>query len=156
MTRTNVGYTTEEIRLSEPTRAARLKWVIVVDAAAPLGQQVNAAACIAASTSAAISGILGPDAVDADGTAVAGLPWAGCTILAAPAEQLAAIAAKAESTDGMFVSVMPLAAQTNRVYDEYRSELARTAGTDRALVGISVVGARNAVDRLVKRLSLLG
>jgi hypothetical protein len=43
------GFAPEEIITSEPTRSARLKWVIVADEAIPAGLMVNAVACIAAS-----------------------------------------------------------------------------------------------------------
>lgn len=147
------AFAPDEILTGEPTRSARLKWVVVVDDGAPLGQMVNAVACISASTGEAISGLIGPTAMDATGSAHEGLPWAGCSVLSATAEQISAIRAKAAGHDAIFVADMPLSAQTNRVYDEYLSELAGT--TDASLVGISIVGPRNAVDRLVKRLPLL-
>jgi hypothetical protein len=48
----SIGFTTEEINPDAPTRAARLKWVIVVDGALPPGRAANAAICTAAATSA--------------------------------------------------------------------------------------------------------
>lgn len=147
------AFAPDEILTGEPTRSARLKWVVVVRDDAPLGQMVNAVACVSASTGQAIVGLIGPSAVDATGAAHEGLPWAGCSVLSATAEQISAIRAKAAGHDAVFVADMPLSAQTNRVYDEYVSELRETA--DASLVGISIVGPRNAVDRLVKRLPLL-
>ncbi|MDP9026820.1 MAG: DUF2000 family protein [Actinomycetota bacterium] len=143
-----------EIQTNEPTRSARLKWVVVLDASAPLGQRFNAVACIAASTGATVIGLIGSSGTDGSGSTHPGLPWAGCSVLAATTEQILEIRNKAVSNDMMFVADMPLSAQTNRVYDEYLAEL-RTTSTPQ-LVGISIVGSRNAVDRLVKRLSLVG
>ncbi|MDR6969846.1 DUF2000 domain-containing protein [Leifsonia shinshuensis] len=151
----SVGFRPDEIDTAAPTRSARLKWVIVVDAALAPGIAVNAAACVAAATQAHVSGLLGSAAVDADGGEHPGLPWAGCSVLAATAEQLVGIRAKAESSEGVFVSDMPVAAQQTRVYDEYLATVAATASPDLPLAAVSVVGPRNRVDRIVGRLPLL-
>ena len=84
-----------------------------------------------------------------------GLPWAGCSVLAASAEQLVNVRAKAALDDDLLVVDMPRAAQTNRVYDAYLEELAATAPDDLGLSAISIVGDRASVDAIVKRLSLL-
>src|SRR4051812_16783636 len=100
------AFAPSEIRTDEPTRSARLKWVIVLNSAAPAGQQVNAAACMAAATGSAVVGILGPAGRSADEIELPGLPWAGCSILAATPEQLAGLAQKAWGSEGMFVAGM--------------------------------------------------
>ncbi len=148
------AFAPDEIQTSESTRSARLKWVVLLDSSAPMGQRFNAVACIAASTGAAVIGLIGPSGTDASGSMHPGLPWAGCSVLAATTEQVLEIRNKAVGNDTMFVADMPLSAQSNRVYDEYLAELRTTPTPD--LVGISIVGPRNAVDRLVKRLSLVG
>lgn len=79
------GFAPEEIITSEPTRSARLKWVIVADEAIPAGLMANAVACIASSTAAAVTGLIGPGGRDASGHRHPGLPWAGCTVLTASA-----------------------------------------------------------------------
>jgi hypothetical protein len=103
----------------------------------------------------AVPGLLGPDAVDADGVVHPGLPWAGCTILSAGQGQLRTLRAKAQASDGMFVADMPSAAQHTRVYDEYLQEVAggETDGFD--YYAVSIVGPKNRVDRLVGRLPLM-
>jgi len=113
----------EEIITSEPTRSARLKWVIVADEAVTAGLMVNAVACIAASTGAAVTGLIGLGGRDASGHSHPGLPWAGCTVLTASSAALAEIREKA-AADGAVVVDMPRIAQTNRVYDDYLAELA--------------------------------
>ena len=72
-------------------------------------------------------------------------------MLTASAEQLGMVYEKALEHDEMFVADMPDSAQTNRVYDEYLAELATTAPADIHAIALSIVGPRNAVDRLVKR-----
>lgn len=150
-----VGFRPEEIDTAAPTRAARLKWVVVVDEALPPGRAVNAAVCAAAATGVGVEGLLGPDAVDADGSTHRGLPWAGCTVLGASAERLGELRARAVAAEGVFVADMPHAAQSTRVYDEYRAAVAVSPAGDLGLAAVSVVGPRNRVDRLVKGLALL-
>jgi hypothetical protein len=143
----------DEILTGESTRSARLKWVVVVSEDAPRGEAMNAVACISAATGAAIAGLLGPSGSDGSRSLHAGLPWAGCTILSATPEQLRDLRATAAAHGDMYVTDMPVAAQTNRVYDEYLEELRQTE--DPELVAMGILGPRNPVDRLVKRLSLL-
>jgi hypothetical protein len=150
-----VGFLPDEVDTAAPTRSARLKWVVVVDESLPAGIAANAAICTAAATSAHVDGLLGPDAVDAEGGTHPGLPWAGCSVLRASAEQLTAIRGKAGASDDVFVADMPAAAQLTRVYDEYLETVSRTRPDALPLYAISVVGPRNRVDRIVGRLPLL-
>jgi len=150
-----IGFATEEIDPGTPTRAARLKWVMVVDATLPPGRAANAAVCTAAATSQAVSGLLGADAVDADGNAHPGLPWAGCTVLAADPATLRAIRAKAAARPDFFVADMPAAAQQTRVYAEYLSTVGGTPAATLDYYAVSIVGPRNPVDKLVGKLPLL-
>ena len=149
------GFTAGEIATGERTRAARLKWVIVTDECAPAGLMVNAVACTAASTGAAVTGLIGPPGVDAAGLGHPGLPWAGCTVLTASPADLAGLRAKAAATAGVLVVDMPASAQTNRVYDGYLAELAQTKPDDLAVSAVSIIGPRNKVSKLVQNLGLL-
>lgn len=167
------GFEPHEIATGESTRAARLKWVIIVDRALPAGLAVNAAVCVAASVGATVRGMLGPSALDADGAVHPGLPWAGCSILGATAEELLAVRAAAlalptpeaelapagtsagASGTGIHLTDMPQSAQTNRVYDGYLAELATTPAAGLHAAALSIVGPRRQVDRLTKRLTLL-
>ena len=146
-----VGFEPAEIRTEESTRTARLKWVIVVDERLPKGRAANAAVCVAAATSAAVPGLLGPDGKDATGSVHPGMPWIGCSILGATADQLAEIRAKAG--EDVYVADMPEAAQATRVYDDYLRQLGEDEAP--AYLAISLVGPRNRIDKLVKRLPLL-
>ena len=149
------GFPPEEIITGEPARAARLKWVILVDEPAQADLMVNAVACIAASTGAAVTGLIGPPGRDASGHTVPGLPWAGCSVLAAAPAALAEIRAKAAASDGVLVVDMPRSAHTNRAYDDYLAELAQTKPEDLAVSATSIIGPRNTNSKLVKNLSLL-
>jgi hypothetical protein len=144
-----------EIITDEPTRSARLKWVIVVDRDIPLGRMVNAVACVSATTGSIVDGLIAGGGRDAAGHPHPGLPWAGCSVLATSAEKLGNARAKAVLVPGLLVVDMPLSAQTNRVYDDYLAELATTAPADLGVSAVSIVGDRAEVDAIVKRLSLL-
>jgi hypothetical protein len=150
-----VGFEPEEIRTDQPTRSARLKWVIVVDQELAPGRATNAAVCVAAATSTAVTGLLGSDAKDASGGVHPGLPWAGCTVLAASAAQLSALRAKAADSLGVFVADMPAAAQNTRVYDAYLRQVGETDTGHVEYHAVSLVGPRNRIDKLVHRLQLL-
>ena len=149
------GFEPHEISLDESTRSARLKWVVVVDQELPAGLQVNAAACVAAATGARVTGMLGPDAADADGQPHAGLPWGGCSVLGATSEALAVLRVKAAGLDDLLVVDMPAIAQTTRVYTEFLEVMAQTPLAETAPLAVGLVGPRTTVDKLVKRLSLL-
>jgi hypothetical protein len=150
-----IGYQPEEIVTSEPTRSARYKWAIVVDSTIPAGLMANAVACVAASTGAVVQGLIAHGGPDASGYAHPGLPWAGCTLLGGPPEEIAAVRARAAASEGVLVADMPASAQTNRVYDGYLAELAGTKPEDLGVSAFSVFGPRNRVDKLIKKLTLL-
>ena len=145
----------EEIVTAESTRSARLKWVIIVDKTAPVGRMVNAVACISAATGDMVDGLIARGGPDADGVAHPGLPWAGCSVLTAGAEQLANVRRKAADIESILVVDMPESAQANRIYDEYLAELSTTRTTDVAAIALSMIGPRAEIDAIVKRLSLL-
>jgi hypothetical protein len=151
----SIGFTTDEIDTSAPTRAARLKWVIIVNEAIPSGLAVNAAICVAAATAHNVSGILGGVAVDADGNPHPGLPWAGCSVLAADAATLRPIRAKAGANEHTWVADMPAAAQQTRVYDEYLAAVADSPADELEYYAVSLVGPRNRVDKIVGHLPLM-
>jgi hypothetical protein len=150
-----VGFDPAEIRTDEPTRTARLKWVIVIDESLPPGLAANAATCVAAATTAGVGGLLGPDAEDATGSAHPGLPWAGCSVLGAPAARLPEIRERAAASLGVFIADMPAAAQSTRIYDEYLAAVGKTDTGDLSYLALSLVGPKNRIDKLVHRLSLL-
>jgi hypothetical protein len=152
-----VGYAPGEIVTSEPTRAARYKWVIVVDRDVPAGRIANAIACVAATTGALVDGLIADGGPDASGRDHPGLPWAGCTILAGTPDEVAAVRARAGAAPGeqLLVVDMPAAAQAHRVYDDYLAELAATSPDELAICAFSLVGPRNRVDKITKKLALL-
>ncbi|MFC1407028.1 MULTISPECIES: DUF2000 domain-containing protein [Streptacidiphilus] len=146
----------EDIRTDLSTRKAKLKWVIVVDQSLAAGRLVNAAACMAAAVGKALPDLVGRDGDDASGVPHPGLPWAGCSILAADADTLGTLRTEAVAKgDEVLIVDMPDLAQTSRVYDEYLDQLAGSKTEDLTYCAISLVGPRNKIDKLVRRLPLL-
>jgi hypothetical protein len=148
------GYAPDEMNTGARTGAAKLKWVVIVDRSLSPGQAVNAAVCVSAATAPAVPGLLGPGGPDASDHWHPGLPWAGCSILAAGSAQLAAIRRQAVDRH-LLAADMPAAAQATRVYDDYLRELAKTDPDDLALLAVSLIGPRNQVAKLVRHLELL-
>lgn len=70
-------------------------------------------------------------------------------------EEVEAVRARAAAAADMLVIDMPEAAQNHRVYDDYLAELAGTEPADLATRAFSVIGPRNRVDKIVKKLALL-
>ncbi len=112
---------------------------------------MNAAVCAAAATQSSVAGLLGEDAADAEGTVHPGLPWSGCSILAADAAALRAIRAKAASYADTFVADMPALAR-RRWSTRTTAPLGKTAAEDVAYCAVSIVGPRNRVGKLVGKL----
>jgi hypothetical protein len=152
---TTVAYAPEEVITDQPTRSAKYKWAVVVDSSLATGLMVNAVACVAASTGALVGGLIARGGPDASGYAHPGLPWAGCTILGGSADEVAEVRARAAAADGVLVVDMPAAAQAHRIYDDYLADLAETQPSDLGVSAFSVIGPRNRVDKIVKRLTLL-
>ncbi|MET7996420.1 DUF2000 domain-containing protein [Amycolatopsis sp. NPDC005232] len=150
-----IGFAPNEVDPTVSTRAARLKWVVVVDSGLPPGRAVNAAVCAAAATAPNITGLLGDDAVDADGQAHPGLPWTGCSVLAADGPTLRTLRAKAAASPGCFVADMPVMAQHTLVYADYLAGVKETAGEALDYYAVSIVGPRNRVGKIVGKLPLL-
>ena len=109
---------------------------------------------VAAATAPAVPGLLGPGGPDAWDHWHPGLPWAGCSILAASSAQMAAIRQQALGRQWLTAD-MPAAAQATRVYDDYLRELAKTHPDGLALLAVSLIGPRNQVAKLVRHLELL-
>lgn len=151
-----IGFEPDEIDQSAATRDARLKWVIVADTEQPEGRRANAIACVAAAFGARVTGLLGSDGTDADGVGHPGLPWAGCSLLAADAARLVALRERAAAEADVLVIGMPAAAQESRVYDDYLGALAGTPTTELREIAVGLLGPRRTVERLTRKLRLLG
>ncbi|MGK5553041.1 DUF2000 domain-containing protein [Actinomadura kijaniata] len=138
-----------------PTRRSPVKWVVLVDRNLPAGLQVNAAACLGAAMARGVPGLVGAGGPDASGDDHPGLPWLGCTVLAATGPVLRALREEARAEPELVVTDMADVAQRVRVYADYLAELARTDGADLNYLALGLAGPRAAVDRLTGRFPLL-
>ena len=152
---TRIGYAPDEIDTAASTRAARLKWVVVVHEALPPGRAVNAAVCVSAATVSGVRGLMGPPTRDAAGIEHPGLPWIGCTVLVADDATLRALRRRAETHEGTFVADMPAAGQEIRVYDEYVSAVTGSDPDEAVYLAVSLVGPKNRIAKLVHGLPLM-
>jgi hypothetical protein len=144
-----------EQRPDLPTKELPIKWVIVADRELARGLQINAAACLAAAVGKAVPGLVGSGGPDASGSDHTGLPWIGCTILAATAPIVRVLRTEALGEPDLLVADMASIAQHVRVYDDYLAELARTEDADITYYAVSIAGPRALVDRLTGRFPLL-
>ncbi|MFL6145391.1 MAG: DUF2000 domain-containing protein [Labedaea sp.] len=152
---TPVGWAPDQVKIDQPTRESHLKWIIAVNRELPPGVAANAVACLAAAVGNAVPGVIGPAGKDAAGRIHPGLPWAGCSILAGSAEQLADLRHRSADVIGVFVCDMPSIAHTTRIYADFLDRLAAADPETLVVHAISVIGPRSRVDRLARRLSLL-
>jgi hypothetical protein len=147
------AFAPDEINHSAPTSKARLKWVIAVREDIPAGAAANAIACVGAGITTRVPGLIAPGPTDAGGRSHYALPWAGCTILATNQDQLTRIRDLATRDDTEVVA-MPQLAQDTRVFAEVEAGI--TAQHDPELLAVAVVGPRNAISRIVRKLPLYG
>lgn len=145
----------EDVRPDLSTREARIKWVMVIAGDLGPGLVANTASCLAAAVGKEIPGIIGAAAVDASGSGHPGLPWTGCTILTGDTATIRRIRDRSLTKSGLLVVDMPELAQVCRVYAGYLDSLAARDSEDIKYHGVSLVGPRNKVDKIVGRLPLL-
>ncbi|MFD4192293.1 MULTISPECIES: DUF2000 domain-containing protein [Amycolatopsis] len=144
-----------EVQLDATTRTAKVKWVIVADPSLGPGLVANATACLGAAVGKVLPALVGPQVEDASARPHAGLPWTGCSILAADAAKLLQIRTKAANREGIFVADMSKHAQASRSYVEYTEAMAGTDEEAFEYYAVSLVGPRNKIDKLVGGLPLL-
>jgi len=133
----------------KPTRCA-----IVVDASLPAGRAANAAAVIALTLGKRHPHLAGPDLVDGSGRAHPGLIPIGIAVLAAPAEELNDLRAKALK-NGIDVVDFPTQGQQTTDYAKFGALVREVPTEALTYVGVGFYGARKSVGRIVGRFSLL-
>jgi hypothetical protein len=166
MSRTDLASTVFE-RAAEPlpadaaasppsTRSAEVKVVLVVREGLAPNLAANAAVVLGASIGTARDLPLGPDAVDASGTAYDGIVTTPVPVLVASPDGLATLFRQAAAQDETTVQALTEVARQARTYEAYLSDLARTPAADSDIVALVVAGRRNQVTKITKRLPLLG
>ncbi|RNL83225.1 DUF2000 domain-containing protein [Halostreptopolyspora alba] len=145
----------QDIEIGKSTREARVRWAMVIDHDLAPGVAANAASCMAAAVGERVPGIVGPGGVDASGTNHPGLPWTGCTVLGADAATVHRVRSASLARDGVLVVDMPKKAAQARAYAAYLDVLAESEPADIDYLGVSLVGPRTTIGKLVGRLPLL-
>lgn len=131
------------------------KCAIVIDDALPTGLAMNAAAVLALSIGDAYGDTaLGPEVKDRDGQVHAAITEVPLPILKADKQALHGIVAKAMAEPDVFLVDFTSAAQAARDYGTYIASMEVTSAEDHAYVGVAVVGAKKAVQRLSGSLPL--
>ena len=134
---------------TEPERCA-----IVVDVTLPLGKAANAAAVIALTLGKRHPHLAGPDLVDACGHAHPGLIPIGIAVLVGSPADLRDIRAKALKK-GVDIVDFPSQGQQTNDYAEFGARVREVRTDELSYVGIGLYGTRNAVGRVVGKLTLL-
>ena len=131
------------------------KCAIVIDDALPTGLAMNAAAVLALSIGDAYGDTaLGPEVKDRDGQVHAAITEVPLPILKADTQALHGIVTKALAEPDVFLVDFTSAAQAARDYGTYIESMEVTSAEDHVYVGVAVVGAKKAVQRLSGSLPL--
>lgn len=127
---------------------------IVVAAELPPGRAANAAAVIALTLGKRHPHLAGPDLVDASGLSHPGLIPIGIAILAAPAQELGEIRAKALHK-GIDVVDFPAQGQETTNYVTFGAMVRQVPTEALTYVGVGLHGPRRQVGRVIGKLPLL-
>ena len=138
---------------ASPQVVAPARCVIVVSADLPAGRAANAAAVIALTMGRSRPDLVGDDLVDRSGFAHPGLIPIGTSVLAAPADQLGDIRAKALAKDIEVVDFPAQGQQTND-YAEFMAAMRECPADELTYVGVGLVGCRKAIGKIVGRYGL--
>jgi hypothetical protein len=131
------------------------KCAIVIDDALPTGLAMNAAAVLALSIGDAYGeSALGPDVKDRDGQVHYAITEVPLPILKADTQALRGIVAKALAEPDVFLVDFTSTAQAARNYGAYVEAMEATAAEEHVYVGVAVVGAKKAVQKLSGSLPL--
>jgi hypothetical protein len=128
--------------------------VVVIDRDLPKGLAANAAAVLALTTGARRPELVGADFADADGAPHAGLIPTGLPVLAAGADDLAALRAQAVER-GLLVVDLPAAGQQTTDYAAFCSEVERAPAAELRYLAVLVTGPAKAVKAVTGSLALL-
>jgi hypothetical protein len=128
--------------------------VIVVDSALAVGRAANAAAVIALTVGQRHPGLVGAPLVDASGYEHPGLIPIGIAVLSAKQTDLGTIRDKGIQA-GCNVIDFPIEGQQTNDYAAFQEAVAKVPTTDLRYVGVSLVGDRKLISKIVANCGLL-
>jgi hypothetical protein len=131
------------------------KYVLVIDAALPLGLIANTAAVLGVSVGRREPHLVGAEAEDGSGGRHGGLIQVTLPVLKADPARIAELRRAALQHPGLKVIDVSEAAQRNRTYPDYLAELKAMTDADIRYLGIALYGEAGAVKALTGSLPLL-
>ncbi|CAM3466620.1 DUF2000 domain-containing protein [Deinococcus saxicola] len=133
-----------------------VKCVMVLADDLPVGLAVNAAGVLAVTLGHKVPSLLPADAVDASGTAHAGLINVPLPILVADRNTLKSLHERALTLEQVMLVGFSDVAQHARTYDAYVAALISTPTETLAYLGLALYGPKKALNKLVGNLPLYG
>lgn len=129
----------------------------IIDPLLPLGLIANTAAILALSLGAAHPQLIGPPILDGDGDRHEGITQVVLPILAADADMLRIVRAKAAAlrTDGLLLVDVTETAQRAKAYQDYADRLSVMKGNDIRYYGLGLHGPAALVRSLTGHLPLM-
>ncbi len=147
--------TTDTTSTTPETSPTPERCVVVVDSALPPGRAANAAAVLALTIGQRHPGLVGAPLIDAQGQSMPGLIPIGISVLAAPEDELGALASAGDAA-GFDVLRFPVQGQQTKNYAEFLAAVAQVERPALRYVGIALVGDKKPISKLVGKLALLG
>ncbi|GAA3561120.1 DUF2000 domain-containing protein [Kribbella ginsengisoli] len=130
------------------------KLVVVIDADAPIGVALNAAALVGVGVGSHIPDLVGPEAQDAAGNPHPGMCAYPIPVLKADPARLTELRAAAAAHPEVAVHDVNQVAQGSRTYDQYAATMSGTKPDDLHYTALAIHGPRPAVDSLTGALPL--
>jgi hypothetical protein len=130
------------------------KIVVIIDADAPIGIALNAAALVGVAVGSHVPDMVGPEAQDAAGNPHPGMCAHPIPVLKADTARLTQLRDAAATHPEVTVHDVNQVARTSRTYDQYQATMAGTKPEDLNYTALAIHGPRQAVDSLTGALPL--
>jgi hypothetical protein len=130
------------------------KIVVVIDADAPIGVALNAAALAGVAVGSKLPDMVGEDAQDAAGAAHLGICVHPIPVLKADTARLSQLREAAAAHSEIVVHEVNQVARMSRTYEQYLATMSGTKPEDLEYTGLAIHGPRRVVDSLTGALAL--
>lgn len=130
------------------------KVVVVIDADAPVGVALNAAALIGVGLGSHLPEMVGEDSRDGSGHPHPGICVHPIPVLKADAARLRELREAAASRADVVVQDINQVARTSRSYDQYLATMSGTKAEDLDYTALAIHGPRRTIDSLTGALAL--
>jgi hypothetical protein len=130
------------------------KVVVIIDANAPVGVALNAAALVGVGLGSHLPDMVGEDSRDGSGHAHPGICVHPIPVLKADAARLTELREAAAAREGVVVHDINQVARNARTYEQYLATMSGTKSEDLEYTALAIHGPRRAVDSLTGALAL--